>query len=105
MYYYVFKLKTTNKEMSESTKEYYQNFINKLCKFILNNLDEFVWDMYANHIVRSCMACLCGEPYLCSKASQQKSEKVDTSKDHKNLLKKYADYIINIQQFSGRKLN
>lgn len=89
--------------MTESTKEYYFKFINKLCKFIINNLDEFVWDTYANHIVRSCMACLCGEPYLCSKTSQQKGEKVDTNKDAKDLLKKYADNIINIQQFSGTK--
>lgn len=91
--------------MSESTKEHFLNFINKLCKFIVNNLDEFVWDTYANHIVRSCMACLCGEPYLCSKTPKQEGKKVDTSKDHKDLLKKYADNIINIQQFSGRRYN
>lgn len=73
-----------------------------MCKFVLNNLDEFIWDTYANHIVRSCMACLCGEPYLCSK-THQKGEKVDTNKNLKSLLKKYADNIVNIQQFSGRK--
>lgn len=61
-----------------------------------------MWDTYANHIVRSCMACLCGQPYLCSKNPQQKGEKVDTSKEHQSLLKKYADNIINIQQFSGK---
>lgn len=75
-----------------------------MCKFVINNLEEFVWDTYANHIVRSCMACLCGEPYLCSKTPQQKGEKVDTNKDHKDLLKKYADSIINIQQFSGLQI-
>lgn len=80
------------------------NFINKLCRFIVNNLDEFIWDTYATHIVRSCMACLCGQPYLCSKNPQQKGKKIDTSKEHKNLLKKYADYFINIQQFSGKNL-
>lgn len=47
------------------------------------------------------MACLCGEPYLCSKIAQQKGEKVNTNKEHKDLLKKYADSINNIQQFSG----
>lgn len=67
-------------------------------------MEEFIWDTYANHIVRSCMACLCGEPYLCSKIPQQKGEKVNTNKDHKDLLKKYTDSIINIQQFSGLQI-
>lgn len=79
--------------------------MNKLCKFIINNLEEFIWDTYANHIVRSCIACLCGKPYLCSKVLQQKGEKVDTNKDHKILLKKYTDNIINIHPFSGKYLN
>ncbi|XP_022179239.1 nucleolar protein 9 [Myzus persicae] len=91
--------KVTN-DISEITKENYFNFINKLCKFIVNNLEEFIWDTYANHIVRSCIACLCGRPYLCSKTPQQKGENIDTNKDHKDLLKKYADCIVNIQQFS-----
>ncbi|VVC26352.1 Hypothetical protein CINCED_3A020959 [Cinara cedri] len=90
----------TMQDVSESIKENYKKFVNKLCKYILNNLDEFIWDTYANHIIRSCMACLCGEPYLCSKTFQDKGKKVDTTKEHKDLLKKYADNIINIQQFS-----
>lgn len=66
-------------------------------------MEEFVWDTYANHIVRNCIACLCGKPYLCSKTPQQRGEDIDTNKDHKDLLKKYADCIIKIQQFSGIK--
>lgn len=100
MYYYLLKV---TKDTSETTIENYLNFINKLCKFIINNLEEFIWDTYANHIVRSCIACLCGQPYLCSKTPQQKGENIATNKDHKDLLKKYADSIINIQQFPGKK--
>jgi len=69
----------------------------------MNNLEEFVWDTYANHIMRSCMACLCGKPYLSSKTSQKDGKKVDTTKDHKSLLKKYADNLINFQQFSRKR--
>jgi len=69
----------------------------------MNNLEEFVWDTYANHIMRSCMACLCGKPYLSSKTPQKEGKKVDTTKDQTNLLKKYADNIINYQQFSGKR--
>lgn len=70
----------------------------------MNNLEEFVWDMYANHIVRSCMACLCGEPYLSSKNSSKDGKKINTTKDHKSLLKKYADNILNFQQFPGKRI-
>ncbi|XP_025202371.1 nucleolar protein 9 [Melanaphis sacchari] len=96
----IYRAYKVTEDISETTKENYFNFINKLCKFIINNLEEFVWDKYANHVVRSCIACLCGKPYLCSKTPQQNGEDIDTNKDHKNLLKKYFDYIINIQQFS-----
>ncbi|CAH1738423.1 unnamed protein product [Aphis gossypii] len=96
--------KVTN-DITETTKENYFNFINKLCKFIINNLEEFIWDTYANHIVRSCIACLCGQPYLCSKTPQQKGESIDINKDHKDLLKKYSDCILNIQQFAEMPTN
>lgn len=35
-------------------------FTIKLCKYALNNLEDFVWDPYANHILRSAMKCLSG---------------------------------------------
>ncbi|CAK1543645.1 unnamed protein product [Leptosia nina] len=35
-------------------------FTIKLCKYALNNLEDFVWDPYANHILRSVLKCLSG---------------------------------------------
>lgn len=35
-------------------------FTIKLCKYALNNLEDFVWDPYANHILRSAIKCLSG---------------------------------------------
>lgn len=35
-------------------------FTIKLCKYALNNLEDFVWDSYANHILRSAIKCLSG---------------------------------------------
>ncbi|XP_050525756.1 nucleolar protein 9 [Daktulosphaira vitifoliae] len=81
-------------------KVIYINWITKLCKFVLNNLEEFIWDTYANHIVRSCIACLCGRPYLSSKLSDQKGDVIETNKEHRKILKKYGDYIINSSQLS-----
>lgn len=35
-------------------------FTIKLSKYALNNLEDFVWDQYANHILRSVLKCLSG---------------------------------------------
>ncbi|CAG9571088.1 unnamed protein product [Danaus chrysippus] len=35
-------------------------FTLKICKYALNNLEDFVWDKYANHILRSAIKCLSG---------------------------------------------
>ncbi|XP_013201009.2 nucleolar protein 9 [Amyelois transitella] len=35
-------------------------FTLKICKYALNNLEDFMWDSYANHILRSALKCLSG---------------------------------------------
>lgn len=35
-------------------------FTLKICKYALNNLEDFVWDRYANHILRGALKCLSG---------------------------------------------
>lgn len=35
-------------------------FTIKISKYALNNLEDFVWDQYANHILRSVLKCLSG---------------------------------------------
>lgn len=35
-------------------------FVVKISKFLLNNLEDFVWDAYACHVIRTCLMCLCG---------------------------------------------
>jgi len=32
----------------------------KVSRFVLNNLEEFVWDTYANHVIRTVTDCLRG---------------------------------------------
>lgn len=48
---------------SEYSKDHIQkcyDFTIKICKYALNNLEDFVWDSYANHILRSALKCLSG---------------------------------------------
>jgi nucleolar protein 9 len=32
----------------------------KVSRFVLNNLEDFVWDTYANHVIRTVTECLGG---------------------------------------------
>ncbi|XP_053618635.1 nucleolar protein 9 [Plodia interpunctella] len=57
--------KKKKKEKSETkySEEHIQKcheFTLKICKYALNNLEDFVWDSYANHILRSAIKCLSG---------------------------------------------
>lgn len=36
------------------------DFVVKMSKFLLNNLEDFVWDSYACHVIRTCLMALCG---------------------------------------------
>lgn len=36
------------------------DFVVKMSKFLLNNLEDFVWDPYACHVIRTCLMALCG---------------------------------------------
>lgn len=55
--------KEPKKEDSKYEEEHLQKcheFTIKISKYALNNLEEFVWDQYANHILRSVLKCLSG---------------------------------------------
>lgn len=57
------KKKKKSKEDSEYSEDHLQkcyDFTMKICKYALNNLEDFVWDQYANHILRSALKCLSG---------------------------------------------
>jgi nucleolar protein 9 len=57
------KKKKKNNPDSEYSEDHIQkcyDFTLKLCKYALNNLEDFVWDNYANHILRSAIKCLSG---------------------------------------------
>lgn len=37
-----------------------REFVIKMSKFLLNNLEDFVWDRYGCHLIRTCLMSLCG---------------------------------------------
>lgn len=53
------KRKKDNKYTEEHIEKCNEYTI-KIAKYALNNLEDFVWDQYANHILRSVLKCLSG---------------------------------------------
>ena len=57
-------LRETDKDdivkVKESEVKKYNEIVLKLCKYAINNIEEFVWDTYANHVLRTVMECLGG---------------------------------------------
>lgn len=47
-------------EVKESELKSYNNIVLKLSRYFINNVEEFVFDTYANHLVRTVIECLGG---------------------------------------------
>ncbi|CAG4968955.1 unnamed protein product [Colias eurytheme] len=54
------KKQKTEEKYTEEHITACREFTLKICKYALNNLEDFVWDQYANHILRSALKCLSG---------------------------------------------
>ncbi|XP_043475166.1 nucleolar protein 9 [Leptopilina heterotoma] len=46
--------------IKDEEKEKYNDMSLKLCKYVINNMEEFAWDTYANHVLRTVFQCLRG---------------------------------------------
>ncbi|CAG5013448.1 unnamed protein product [Parnassius apollo] len=107
---------TVSKYSDEHIKVCY-DFTLKICKYVLNNLEDFVWDTYANHIVRAALKCLSGitllpgekpkvnlfkEPILENKGippHQTKMEYRNVPEEFKEVVKEYANRLSLWPQF------
>lgn len=47
-------------EFSETHRQNCREFVEKVSKFLLNNLEDFVWDTYGSHVMRTCFDSLTG---------------------------------------------
>ncbi|XP_046973540.1 nucleolar protein 9 [Vanessa cardui] len=54
------KLENPSEKYTKEHIDICHEFTVKICKYALNNLEDFVWDQYANHILRSALKCLSG---------------------------------------------
>lgn len=82
-------------EFGEGHRKVCGKFVKKVAKFLLNNLEEFVWDSYGNYVIRQCVLNLAGVVEI--KAG--KGEAVEVRK-----LTVPEKWMKLINEFSGRLL-
>ena len=59
-------------EIKHSEAQKYNEIALKLCKYVINNIEEFIWDTYANHVLRTAIECLGGIIDLSSNNNKKK---------------------------------
>lgn len=76
-------------------------FVLKISKFLLNNLEDYVWDTYSNHVIRTCLETFCQIPKESNKDKIIiKNEQEDIPIEYINIVKEYAERLIVWPQFS-----
>lgn len=83
-------------------KEEYKEFTFKISKFLLNNLEEFIWDTYGNHIIRTCLRILSNIPKEDPKSNERERNKIKEEIQECPVVPEYADVVI---EYGERLLN
>lgn len=78
-------------KIKDSEVEKYNEIVLKLCKYVINNIEEFIWDTYANHILRTAIVCLGG---LIDIGGNDNKKKIDSNVDRRKVVEEYTDLLI-----------
>ncbi|KAL3287548.1 hypothetical protein HHI36_002016 [Cryptolaemus montrouzieri] len=90
---------------NDEMKNVYRNFTLKISKYLLNNLEDFVWDIYGNHIIRTCLRSLANIPKEESKTmNREKKVKLETEEypldpEYSDVIIEYGERILTWPQF------
>lgn len=88
-----------NTNFSEEHRSNCSNFVLRIGKFVLNNLENFVWDQCGNHIIRTCLLSLVG---IYSPKETFKQQTTDTIMKHKKRYKVPNEWIEIAIEYGGR---
>ncbi|KZC09085.1 PREDICTED: nucleolar protein 9 [Dufourea novaeangliae] len=89
-------------EVEESEVKFYNDIVLKLSKYLVNNIEEFVFDTYANHLLRTVVECLGG---LIDKTESNDKKKTvygarrTVTQEYKDLLLQTCDRLQKWPQF------
>lgn len=86
---------------NDREKSFCKDFVVKVSKFLLNNLEDYVWDTYSNHVIRTCLGNLSQIPKddNYNKAIIS-SENNDIPEEYNEIVKEYGQRLIAWPQFS-----
>ncbi|XKL60055.1 hypothetical protein PGB90_001071 [Kerria lacca] len=76
----------------------YAEWLMKVFKFTLNNYEEFVFDNYANHVMRTSIRCLIGQTNNSTEKSMSTKEKIMPA-EFTEILKKFTDQFLEWHRF------
>lgn len=88
------------KKQSDSESEpgfEYKQWLLSTFKYVLNNLEEFLFDQYANHIMRTAVRCITGETQL----DDTSTSDLPIDEEFKVILKHFVDRLLEWPQFAG----
>lgn len=80
-------------------------FTVKLSKYLLNNLEDYVWDSYGNYVIRTCLKCLTQLPIVdedgttTKKIIQIKEEEIELPDEYVEIVREYGERLISWPQF------
>lgn len=88
----------------------YRNWILKMAKFAVNNLEHFIWDCHANPVVRTALACLSGVPdlntnILDNEFNEMKEQRVVIDEEFMTVVKGCIVEVMSWPQFSELPFN
>lgn len=86
----------------DGMKQKCQEFTIKISKFLLNNLEDYVWDTYGNHVIRRVFINLASLSIEDKKVKNKLEVKTDSEihSDYKEIIKDYGERLISWPQFN-----
>lgn len=87
-------------KISNDSKNDFTEFVVTISKFLLNNLEDFVWNTYANHIIRTCLGILAGlREEKRVKSSEDEDIKIEIREEYAEIVKEYGERLLKWPQF------
>lgn len=89
-----------NSEFTDEHRQKCREFVVRTSKFLLNNLEDFVWDTYGSHVMRTCLDSLSGVFQV--KKSFVTNTPADAKSSTEPPLTVPEDWLIVVQEYAKR---
>ncbi|XP_012283949.1 nucleolar protein 9 [Orussus abietinus] len=85
------KEQSEDNTLKDSERESYDKVALKLSRYVINNMEEFMWDTYANHVLRTVVEALGG---FTKKRHQNKKTVMPSFESKLNMKKEYTELLV-----------